>query len=403
MKGGNRTGLTVRFVETVKAPGFYADGGTLYLEVRPGGARYWTQRVTIKGKQTDIGLGSYPVVTLAMARDLALDNRRMVRAGVHPLAEKRRASMPTFREAAEQFRDSRRMVWRGNATAKKWDAVLGKHAYPVFGDTPVDSVTRADVLRALSPIWESTHAVARDLSQYIDQTLTWCEASGYIDAHPLPRRVLKMLLVEKPTTDKDGYRHLPYAEVPEAMRMIAEYGGRATSCMFRFMVLTGVRPGEARAATWAEVDRGAGVWTVPGARMKEGKEHAVPLSDAAGAVLDEAAAISDGSDVVFPSASRPGHPVSDGTVTKMLKTLGIHSRAVAHGFRKSFRTWMEERTTADFAVKEMALSHAVGNQVERIYQRSDLLAKRRVLMGQWADFLTGKRATVARIGERTGT
>lgn len=386
--------LTIAAVKRVDRPGRYGDGGTLYLNVAPGGTKSWVQRITIDGRQRDIGLGPFPVVTLKEARDLAIDNRRTVRRGGDPLADKRRAKVPTFREAAHRTLDSIRGDFRSAKHAANWIQQLERHAFPKLGDVPVDRIDREAVLSVLTPIWTTKAESARKVRQRISATLRWAEAHGYVDrdlagdaiAGALPKRQAKTVHL----------RALPYLEVGGALATIeASRASEASKLCLRFLVLTAARSGEARGATWSEIDMEAHEWRIPGARMKSNQDHRVPLSDAALHVLDRARELADGSDLIFPSPRHPGRPMSDMTLTKVLRSTGLAERATVHGFRSSFRDWAGERTNAPHAVMELSLAHAVGSKVEQAYARSDLLAKRCDLMRRWADYVTG--STGARV------
>lgn len=384
--------LTVKKVQSLTKPGLHGDGGTLYLNVTPNGAKSWIQRVMIDGRRRDIGLGGFPVVTLAEARDMALDNRRLIRAGGDPLAEKRKATMPTFRAAAEKYFAANRPRWRNAKAAKAWLARLEKHAFKRLGNMPVDRIGRDDVLRVLTPIWTAKPETARKLRQGIQGTLGWAQAHGFVE-HNVAGEAISGALPSMPSV-KEHLRALPYGEVADALAAIAasESSPAAKLCL-RFVVLTAVRNGEARGATWHEIDFDAAEWRIPASRMKTRKdEHRVPLSDAAIKVLKEAWSLRDDSGLVFPSPTRRGAALSDMTLTKILRTIDLADRATVHGFRSTFRDWASECTNADHAVMEMCLAHKVGSAVERSYARSDLLEKRRALMQGWADFVTGSPA-----------
>ena len=391
MEARNRTRLTAQEVKSISEPGLYSDGQTLYLRVSPGGSKSWVQRIAIRGKQTDIGLGAHPLVSLAEARDKAFENRRVARSGGDPLAEKRKAKAPTFREAAEKTRDGLRARWRNDKTEKIWDGVLAKRAYPAIGEKPVDAITREDVLRILTPVWSVKPEVARRLRQFMRATFRWCTAHGFIDNNPAGEAIDGAM----PTMPavKQHYRALPHQEVAAALQTVEETGASmAAKLCFRFVVLTCARSGEARGATWSEVDLDAREWRIPAERMKMATAHVVPLSDAAVAVLDQVRPLRDNSDLVFPSPVKRGRPLSSMTLTKLLRDTGLADRCTVHGFRSSARTWMSEKTNADYATMEMCLAHAVGSAVERSYARSDLLAKRRRLMDQWGAYVTATPA-----------
>ena len=388
--------LTAAAVKAATRTGLHGDGGTLYLHVASGGSKSWIQRVTINGRRRDVGLGGWPVVSLAMARNRAFTNRRAVAEGRDPLAERRKAKVPTFREAATKTYEANRPRWRSEKTAANWIQQLERHAFAVVGDMPVNQIGREHVLRILAPIWTVHPEIARKLRSRIRAILGWAQAHGYVE-HNVAGEAVAAALPAMPAVAAH-YRALPYPEVGAALETIetSRTSVSAKACL-RFLVLTACRSGEARLATWSEIDLQAGEWRVPAARMKTGAEHRVPLSDAALEVLKSVRSLRDRSELLFPSPSRPGKPLSDMTLTKVLRDTGLAGRATVHGFRTSFRTWASERTSVPHAVAEMALAHAVGSAVERSYARSDLFEKRRGLMVTWAEFVAGGGAKVVHI------
>lgn len=386
--------LTVARVKALSTPGLYGDGGTLYLRVAPRGSRSWIQRVTVGGRRRDIGLGGWPVVSLAKARERAFANRVAIADGRDPLADKRR-KVPTFREAARRTAEANRSRWSPK-TAYNWTQQLERHAFPVLADLPVDRIGREDVLRVLSPIWGVKLDISRKLRGRIRATLAWAQAHGYIE-HNVAGEAIDGALPSMPTVAAH-FRALDYREVGAALEVIeASRASLAARSALRFLVLTAARSGEVRGARWPEVDLEAREWRVPAERMKTGAEHRVPLAGTAVAVLKRIRPLRDDSDLVFPSPLRPGRPLSNMTLTKLLRDVGLADRAQVHGFRASFRTWASERTSVPHAVCEMALAHAVGSAVERSYARSDLFEKRRGLMDLWAAYVTGDRGKVVRL------
>ena len=394
--------LTISQIKRLDRPGLYADGEvpTLYLNVATGGSKSWIQRIVIGGKRRDIGLGGWPVVPLTDARDIALDNRRAVRRGDDPLAAKRRAKVPTFREAAHAAFEANKGRLRSAKNEKAWLRQLERHAFNILGDMPVDRISREDVLRVLTPIWRDKPEAARKVRQRVTATLRWAEAYGHAQ-HNIAAEGIDGALPAMPAV-KEHLRALPYREVGAALGTVdGSDSSLSAKLCFRFLVLTAARSGEARGTTWAEIDMDAREWRIPGERMKAGAEHRIPLSDAALAVLAQARTIRDAdSDLVFPSPARAGRPLSDMTLTKVLRTAGLGDRATVHGFRSSFRDWAAEQSNAPHAVMELSLAHAVGSAVERAYARSDLLAKRRLLMVQWAEYIgvgaTGEKVVALR-------
>ena len=385
--------LTVAKARAVTKPGRYRADPTLYLNVAPGGSKSWIQRLAIGGQRRDIGLGAFPVVGLAEARRRAFSNRVAVAEGRDPLAEKHRAKAPTFREAAQRTFEANRPRWRNAKHVASWMQLLEKRALPAIGAMRVDQISREDVLRILTPIWTHHPEVARKTRQRIRAVLAWAQAHGHVE-HNAAGEGIDGALPTMPK-QKRHYRALPFEEVAAALQTIeTSRASLAAKLCLRFVVLTAARSGEARGATWTEIDDDARVWLIPAHRMKAGAEHRQPLCDGALAVLAEARKLDDGSGWLFPSPMKRGRPLSDMSLTKVLRDTGLAERATVHGFRTCFRTWVSERTNADHAVMELSLAHAVGSAVERAYARSDMLAKRRRLMDQWGAFLTGETADV---------
>ena len=383
--------LTAAKVKAIKKPGMHGDGNGLYLRVTGSGSRSWMQRIVIHGRRRDLGLGGYPAIGLAEARALALANKALVTAGRDPLAERHRANVPTFREAAKKVYEANLPRWQNGKHTVNWWGSLELHAFPVIGDVKVDRIRRSDVLAVLEPIWAVRPETARRVRQRVRTVLRWCEAHDYC-AGNAAGEALNGALAPMPRL-KSHHRALPYREVAEALETVdASDASLAAKLCLRFLVLTAARSGEARGATWDEIDEEAREWRIPAGRMKGGVQHRVPLSSPALAVLEQASPLRDVSGLVFPSPAKPGHPMSDMTLTKVLRTTGLAERATVHGFRSTFRDWAAECTNAPHAVMELSLAHAVGSSVEQAYARSDLIAKRRELMDQWAAFLSNSAA-----------
>ena len=387
--------FTVTKANAVKKPGRYRAGSTLYLNVSRNGAKSWIQRITINGKRRDIGLGGFPVVSLEKARRRAFENRVAVADGRDPLEEKRTGKAPTFREAAERTYEALKPRWHNEKVARNWMQQLERHAFKRLGDLRVDNIGREDVLTVLTPIWTAKPGTARRVRRNIRATLSWCQAHGFVQ-YNVARDVIDGALPAMPAV-KENYRALPYAEVSEALATIEASGASlAAKLALRFLVLTSARSGEARGAMWDEVDLEAREWRIPGRRMKSGREHRQPLSNAAVEVLERARAVDDGNGLVFPSPVRRGKALSDMSLTKVLRDTGLAERATVHGFRSSFRDWCAE-TGKPRELAEAALSHVVGG-VEGAYFRSDLFERRRRLMNQWGAFVAGTEpAKVVRI------
>ena len=383
--------LTVAKVKSLSEPGRYGDGGTLFLNIAPGGSKSWIQRLTIDGVRRDIGLGGFPLVSLVEARDKAFENRKLARASGDPLAAKRRVKLPTFREAAKRTFEANRPRWRSEKVAKKWWQSLEKHAFPILGDKRLDRIGREDVLRVLTPLWTSRPEQARKLRQSIRTTLSWAQAHGLVEIN-MAGEAINGALPAQPAV-KEHLRALPHREVATAMETVeASRASLAAKLCLRFTILNAARSGEARGALWSDIDLEACEWRIPANRMKSGVEHRVPLSDAALAVLEQARPMRDNSDLIFPSPVRRGRALSDMSLTKVLRDTGLAERATVHGFRSSFRDWCAE-TGKPREIAEAALAHTVGG-VEGAYFRSDLFERRCRLMADWAAYLGGADATV---------
>ena len=383
--------LSAAFCRTVAVPGRYCDGNGLYLQVDPSGARRWVQRLVVRGKSCALGLGSFSLVSLAGAREQALANRRIARAGGDPLAERRRArGIPTFEEAADQVLALHQAAWKNSSrTAQLWQATMRDYAYPHLAGKGVDQVTTADVMAVLLPIWTRKHETARNVRQRIGRVMKWAIAQGYRNDNPAGEAITAAL--PKRPVPVRHMRALPHGEVCAAIATVrASRAWVGMQLAFEFLVLTAARSGEVRLAVWDEIDLVALTWTIPALRMKAMREHRVPLSSRAVAVLQEAkrlggSASGECAGPVFPS--RRGNPIGDDKFSAFVRKLGI--AAVPHGFRSSFRDWAAEETDHPREVIEAALAHVVQNKVEAAYARSDLFERRRRLMDDWSAYLDG--------------
>lgn len=383
-------------------PGKYHDGGGmgLFLLVRPNGSRFWVQRMTIRGKRRELGLGSPPVVTLAEARDSALENKRLARVGGDPLRAKREANaMLTFEEAARKVHELHKPTWRNAKHAAQFISTLETYAFPRIGKSKVGEVGTADVLAVLSPIWNTKRETARRVKQRLGMVFKWAVANGWRQDNPADA-ISEALPKDK--QQKMHRRALGYAEVAECMRVVeGTEAGLATKLAFRLLVLTASRSNEVRLARWSQIDwkaEGGPVWSRPAAVMKTKKDHSVPLSQAAVDVLTAAKALSNCEDpdaLVFPGTVK-GKPLSDATLLKLVRENGYDIDI--HGFRTSFRTWTQEKTTFPREVAEAALAHSIKDKAEAAYARSELIEKRRALGEAWALYLTQESAKVVRIG-----
>ena len=380
--------LSATRAKALKDPGRYSDGGGLHLYISKVGSKSWVQRITIDGRRRDIGLGGFPSVGLALAREKAAENRAAVAEGRDPLANKRSPAMPTFREAARAAHEANKPRWRNAKHIASWMQTLERHAMPVLGNISLDRIDRGEVLRVLTQIWTTRPETARRVRQRMRTVFRWGMAHGFMESNPAGEAI-DGALPPMPKV-KAHLRALFYQEVGSALETVEGSQASITAKLcLRFLVLTAARSGEARGARWDEIDLQEKVWRIPSVRMKAGKEHRVPLSVQAIGLLGEATEMRDESGLVFPSPLKPGAPMSDMTLTKVLRSTGLAERATVHGFRSSFKNWTLEQTDTPWAISEAALAHILGNSTEQAYARSDLFERRRALMQQWADYLTG--------------
>ena len=380
--------LTEAKIKSLQKAGRYRDGDCLFLNVTESGTRSWVVRVKVRhGPRRDLGIGPYPLLGLKEARLRAWEYRKQVFNGIDPLGERKKATMPTFQQVARRYYEENNPRWKPGRHADRWLQVVERYAVPVFGNKPVDRLDQDDMLDVLRPIWTEIPETARKLRQRLRLILKWCQAHRYVKEN-VAGEVIEGALAPMPSI-KAHHRSLPYEAVGAALATIEA----STSCWsaklcLRFLILTATRSSEARQGTWSEIDVEKALWVIPASRMKTNHEHHVPLSDEAVRVLERARGLEDGSGFIFPSPRKQGEALSVMTLTRLLDTTGLLEKTVVHGFRSSFRTWSEEQTNADFAVKEQALAHQVGSSLERAYTRTDLLAKRRVLMERWGEYVT---------------
>ena len=379
--------LTVKLVRAISEPGLYGDGNTLFLRVAPGGSKQWVQRLTVNGKRRNIGLGGCGWVTLAEAREAALQNPRLARRGGDPLAEKHREKAPTFREAAQRTYESLRPRWRSKTVAVNWMQQLERHAFKsasgrcrwtASGARTCWRCSRLSGPRSPKP--PGAYAAISGPHSSGARRTDGCSST------PRARRSTGRCRGCRPSARTCG--RCPGGNCRHALDTVDASSATLTAKLaLRFLILTASRPGEVRGATWEEIDIGERIWRIPGERMKAGAEHRVPLSRAALEVLERARVLDDGSGLVFPSPVRRGRPFSDATLTRVLHKTGLAKRATVHGFRSTFRDWCADTGKAR-EVAEAALAHSVGG-VEGAYFRSDLFERRRRLMDAWAAYVAG--------------
>ena len=382
--------LTAKKVQGKLKPGMHNDGGGLYLRVSKSGAKSWILRCRVRGAKRDIGLGGISWISLAKARKKAAEKRAVARDGGDPLADSNRAKgIPTFEEAARQVWQAQIVPTAKNEKHKnQWITTLRDYAFPVIGSRTVDVIQSGDILRVLQPIWLAKPATAVRVRQRLRTVFDWAIAAQHRTAGN-PVSGIDTALPKQPKAD-NHHAAMPFEEVP---RLLLQLDDTPVGLCLRFLILTAARTGEARFASWPEIN--GDVWTVPAQRMKAGIAHRVPLAPEALAVLDGARGLSE--NLIFPGF-RHGKPIVDTTLRDHLRRLG-HPYTV-HGFRSTFRDWAAERTSTPREIAELCLAHFVGDAVERAYRRSDLFDKRRDLMERWARFCCPATADVIEIGGR---
>ena len=381
-------------VSRLKAPGLHPVGGVagLRLQVSPSGARSWILRTTVGGKRREKGLGGFPDVTLAGARDAARAARALIISGVDPIAESKAARSAlhaavaaawTFDECAKAYIDAKSPEWSNAKHSAQWTATLSTYASPVMGPLLVRDIGLPNVLGVLEPIWKTKTETASRIRARIEAVLDWATVRKF-RAGDNPARwkgnLDKLLPAPTKIAKVEHHTALSIDAVGAFMRELRKHEGMGARAL-EFVILTAARSGEVRGATWSEIDLNAAIWTIPSARMKMNKEHRVPLSDAA-LVLLRAFPRIKGADLVF--AAPRGGVLSDMTLSAVLRRMQV--QAVPHGFRSTFRDWCSERTNYPRDAAEMALAHAVGDKVEAAYRRGDLFEKRRLMMKDWAAF-----------------
>jgi integrase len=377
--------LSALRVKNLSAPGRYADGNGLYLVVDPSGAKRWVLRTVVQGKRRDIGLGGLRLVTLAEARAKALEYRKLAREGGNPIEVRRKArvQVPTFSEAALATLEQHQAAWKNEKHAAQWMSSLRLHVFPVLGDRRVDQIETADIHKALSPIWLSRPETARRVRQRVSTILSWAKAAGHRTGDNPVDGVTKGL--PRQNEKRTHFTAIPYDDVPQFVRDLQGVNtSQYARLAFEFLILTAARTNEVVKARWTEMDMTRQTWTVPADRMKAGREHRVPLSPRAVALLQSSRELSDGSSLIFPGR-RHDSPMSNMVFLMILRRMG--ATFTAHGFRSAFRDWASECSNFPREVCEMALAHSIKDKTEAAYRRGDLFQKRRELMAAWDHFI----------------
>jgi integrase len=380
--------LSARRVETAR-PGKHVDGRGLMLLVKDSGARSWVLRCQVGGRRRDVGLGAWPEVTLAKAREKAIETRRLMRDGGDPVAARHGAKRASFRETAESLIASKRDGWRNVKHAAQWSATLEAYAFPKLGNKDVRAIGVDDVLAVLTPIWPEKRETASRVRQRIEAVLDFASAKGLRQGdNPARWRGHLDHLLPKPSKVRAVEHHaaVDWREIGAFMKALSTREGIAARAL-AFTILTVARSGEVRGMHWGEIDHLAAVWTVPASRMKAAKEHRVPLTPEALALLGEAGR----PDELIFTGERMGKPLSDMSLTAVIRRMGRPE--TVHGFRSTFRDWAGETSTFPREVVEAALAHRLKDKAEAAYARGDLFTKRRTLMAEWARVAMGRIAT----------
>jgi integrase len=391
--------LSTLGVKAATTPGRYQDGDGLMLVVKQSGSRSWLVRLQADGKRRDFGLGSAKSVSLAEAREKADAIRKLYRSGVDPVAKRRaeklaRLSVPTFRVAAEATHSERKSNWRNLKHREDWLSSLKAYAFPALADLRIDLIDAPMIRDVLIPIWLEKPETARRVRQRIKTVIGWAASKGLRPSLDLTD--MNAGLPRQPRQD-NHYRAMDYEKVPAFVAEVRAAPETIGRMALLFTILTAARSGETRGATWEEMDLEAAQWTIPATRMKAGREHVVPLSAPALAILERARGLRTGrkGEPVFPG--KGGKPISDMTISKVLRDMGLTD--TVHGFRSAFKDWASEASSFPDAVSEAALAHADRDKTRAAYKRTDFRKMRVDLMAAWATFVDGKGGEVADLDE----
>ena len=388
--------LTALAITQPKRRGYYGDGGGLFLQVSASGSKSWVFRFRDGGRLREMGLGPTHTVSLAEARQKALDCRKARLDGKDPIEDRKTARSAarleaakamTFKDCAERYIAAHKAGWRNLKHAAQWPATLGTYVYPVFGPLPAQAVDVGLVMKALEAIWTEKPETASRVRGRIESVLDYATARGWrTGENPARwRGHLENLLPKKAKVRRvEHHAALPYPEIAAFVSALRQQEGVSARAL-EFAILTAARTGEVIGARWGEINLAENLWTIPAHRMKAGKEHRVPLSPPALAIVEDLAKVRE-SDFVF-AGGRHARPISNMAMLMTLRRMG-RGDLTAHGFRSSFRDWAAERTTFPAEVAEMALAHTVSDKVEAAYRRGDLFQKRRQLAEAWAKFCT---------------
>ncbi|MBL8316095.1 MAG: tyrosine-type recombinase/integrase [Rubrivivax sp.] len=396
-------------VQRLTKPGVHAVGTVrgLYIQVKTPethdnrDCKTWLYRATIGVKRRWLGLGGYPSVTLAQAYQRARECADLIRDGIDPAQQMRdnrrklaadQLTAKTFKQTAAEYIATKRKEWTNAKHAQQWENTLATYAYPKFGEVLVRDVEKGHILAALKPIWDEKHETASRLRGRIETVISYAFQAGYRPEGLNPARLQDNLdmLLGKPAK-KGHFAALPIDDTPEFFQALRQRDGTGAQAL-QLAILCASRSGEVRGATWREFDLATGLWRIDAKRMKGKREHRVPLSQSAVALLQS---LPQGKPDDFVFKGRTGGELSDATLLKQMRDMGV--QAVPHGFRSTFSDWCAERTATPAEVREMALAHAIGDKTEAAYRRGDLFEKRRLLMQEWDRFLTTPKSTAGTV------
>jgi integrase len=379
-------------VRSLTKAGRYLDGNGLYLNVQPSGAKRWFLRVVVMGRRRDFGLGGLSVVSLAEAREEATKLRKIVQQNGDPLAEreKEKSIVLTFKEAAREVHKIHSATWKNDKHKKQWITTLENYVFPTFGSLHVDNIGTPEILSVLNPIWLTKPETARRVRQRIHTILEWAKAAGFRSGDNPVDGILKIL--PKQPVSQAHHTALPYKEVPIFIKSLRSINAEGIAPLaFEFLILTATRTSEVLNATWDEINLEDKTWTIPDSRMKNKREHRIPLQPRLIEILEEARKLSESSLYIFPNP-HTGKPLS--TMVFLMLLRRMKQDITAHGFRSSFRDWASERTNIPRDVCEAALAHSLKDKTEAAYKRTDLFEKRRELMNLWTKFATEEHGEV---------
>lgn len=391
--------LPALVVSRLNEPGYHRVGGVsgLILQVTKSGARSWVLRVYVHGRRRDMGLGGFPDVTLARAREKAREIRELVDRGIDPIEERKRereeraverAAVMSFDACVKAFLNSHQTAWKNEKHREQWASTLASYASPVIGQLPVNFVALPHIVQILDPIWREKPETASRLRGRIERVLAWATVRGFRSGDNPARwkgHLDALLPAKGAVRIVRHHAAVPIDVMPGFFAALQTRDGISTRAL-EFAIMTAARSGEVRGALWSEIDFATGLWTIPAERMKAKRPHIVPLGPRAVVLLRKLPRFAENMNQVFPSAS--GKVLSDMAMGAVLKRMNVE--ATVHGFRSTFKDWAAERTDYPNEVSELALAHTIGSKVEAAYRRGDLIEKRRSLMADWERFLTSK-------------